>query len=148
GSIVKVECDDGSKVTYEYDVIGYLTKADNLDCPIEREYDAAGRLIIEKQGEYIITSAYDATGNRASRYSSLDRETHFEWDGNSQVTKIQVGGLYPIQFEYDARRYELARYIYGGVRINQAFDDRGRQIEQWTGAGRRPDKISVGVSGA
>ncbi|HWQ33702.1 MAG TPA: polymorphic toxin type 47 domain-containing protein [Blastocatellia bacterium] len=148
GAITSVECDDGSKITYEYDSRGYLVKADNGDCPVEREYDAAGRLIVEKQGEYTITSRYDAAGNRLHRHSSLDRETRFEWDGNGQVKKIQTGELDPILFEYDARQCEVARYVPGGVRINQAFDGRGRQIEQWTGSARRPGRVSVGVSTA
>jgi YD repeat-containing protein len=70
GAIVKVEYDDGSRVTCEYDIRGYLIKADNGDCPVEHEYDAVGRRITEKQGAYVITSAYDANGNRVRRYSS------------------------------------------------------------------------------
>jgi len=148
GAVLKVECDDGSKITYEYDTRGYLIKADNGDCPIEREYDTIGRMIVEKQGEYTVTSTYDAAGNRLRRRSSLDRETKFEWDGNGQVAKIRTGELDPILFEYDARQDEVARYVPGGVRINQAFDNRGRQIEQWTGSNRQPGKVSVGISTA
>lgn len=148
GGVLAVECDDGTKVTYEYDPRGYLIRADNGDCPVEREYDDAGRMIREKQGEHTITSTFDAAGNRIRRGSSLGQDTAFDWDGNGQVLKIQTGNLDPIRFEYDARQCEIARYIPGGVRINQAFDERGRQIEQWTGGSQRPGKVSVGGQAA
>lgn len=148
GAVLTVNCDDGSRITYEYDARGYLIKADNGDCPVAREYDAAGRLILEQQGEHIITSKYDAAGNRITRRSSLDRETTFAWDGNGQISSIRTGRFDPIHFEYDARQCETARYIPGGVRINQAFDNRGRNVEQWTGSNTRPGRVSVGVNTA
>jgi RHS repeat-associated protein len=144
GQVVAAECDDGSAVQYKYDERGYLIAADNGICPVSREYDAAGRLVVEKQGDHTITSTYDALGNRLKRLSSLGGETRFEWDANSLIKKIQTGKHDPILFEYDARQCEIARYVPGGVRINQAFDERGRQVEQWTGSTRRPGTISVG----
>lgn len=143
GAITEVSCDDGSRITYEYDARGYLIKADNGVCSIEREYNTVGHLILEKQGEYTITSEYDAVGNRSRRQSSLDCETVFEWDGNGQVAKIQFGKFYPILFEYDARHCEVVRYASGEIHINQAFDDRGRVIEQWTGSSYRPGKAII-----
>ncbi len=146
GALLKAGFDDSSAITYDYDPRGYLTKADNGVCPVMREFDAAGRLIMETQGDQTVFSEFDAAGNRIRRWSFSDRETAFSYDGNSLVTDLQTDNFDPIHFEYDARQNEVSRYISEGARINQAFDNRGRIVERWTGSARRPDTVGVGLN--
>lgn len=145
GAVTQIEHDDGSKVQYEYDDRGLLIAADNGDCPVAREYDPVGRLVKEIQGAHEIRSVYDSLGNRSRRESSLGHETDFSWDANGQIAAISQAGHNPIRFQYDAAWNETARFVDGGVRISQQYDNRMRRTEQRvTGApGGKPGAVSV-----
>ncbi|MDQ3650101.1 MAG: DUF6531 domain-containing protein [Acidobacteriota bacterium] len=146
GALTAVSHQDGSRTTYEYDVRGLLIKADNGDCPVEREYDAVGRLVVERQGGHEVTSEYDTTGNRIRRRSSLGHKTAFEWNPNNQIARLIPNSYDAIHFEYDPRQKEASRFVTGGVQINQNFDSRGRSAEQWVASagGLRTGRIAVG----
>jgi YD repeat-containing protein len=131
GAVTRVAHDDGSETTYDYDARGLLTRADNGVCPLERSYDGVGRLICEKQGPHEVHSEHDSMGNRTRRRSSLGHDTRFKWDENGQLAQLSTADDdSPITFEYDARQDELARFVDHGVRIGQAYDSRGRRVEQ------------------
>jgi len=146
GAVTAVSPQDGSQTSYEYDVRGMLTKADNGDCPVEREYDAVGRLILERQSRHEVTSEYDTTGNRVRRRSSLGYTTTFEWNPNNQIARLIPNSYDAIHFEYDPRQNETGRFVTNGVRINQSFDSRGRSAEQWVASagGLRTGHVAVG----
>jgi RHS repeat-associated protein len=126
GLITSAAYDDGRRMQLEYDARGYLVKADNGVCVVERHYDEVGLLALEKQGPHEIRHAYDAVGNRVRRFSSLKHETRFEWDANSQLTRLTSGAAASIQFAYDARQSEIRRFVVGGVSLAQTFDSRKR----------------------
>lgn len=139
GVPAEVEYSDGSKITYEYDRRGNLVRVDNGQCPVEQVFDEIGRLVLERQGSYEISSEFDECGNRVKRRTSLGYETAFEWNGNGLLAALRIQNHPPIEFKRDARGGEIECRIRGGVRIEQAFDSRGRRTKQllWTGDPRR-----------
>jgi RHS repeat-associated protein len=134
GLIIGATYDDGRRLELTYDPRGFLVKADNGVCTVERQYDEAGLLVLEKQGRHEIRHHYDAVGNRVRRSSSLSQDTLFEWDANSQLTRLTPGKGPSIQFWYDARQSEIRRAIVGGVSLAQSFDSRQRLTRQRTTA--------------
>lgn len=144
GAVTHIAYDDGSNITYEYDVKGRLIKADNGQCLVERTYDVADRCISEKQGKYEIHSQYDILGNRVKRRSSLGYETAFAWNASGQLDRLTAGSAAPIQFVYDACWNETARFIEGAVQICQDYDSRGRRVEQYVGRHQygNPSRVS------
>ena len=145
GAVTRVVPSQGLPSSYEYDPRGLLIKANNGVCPVEREYDELGRLLRERQGVHVVESEYDAAGNRFRRRSSLDHDTLFEWDANSQLALLWQDDLAPIRFEYDPAGNEVSRAIRDGVRISHDYDRRSRRSEQKVHLGsRRMGQVSVG----
>jgi len=75
GAPTVIYYDDESWGRFEYEPRGLLTRVDNSRVPVERSYDALGRMVREKQGMHVIESEYDLLGNRVRRRSSLGGET-------------------------------------------------------------------------
>ena len=146
GRVTDVLYDDGSQVAYAYDPRGFITSADNGQCVVERAYDALGRLVSETQDGVEVTSEYDAAGDRVRRRSSLGSDVAFEWDPNGQLARLATHGYRALEFAYDARMNEIGRGVEGGVRIQHAYDVRGRVVEQSVfGAGADSGHVAVGV---
>lgn len=130
GAVTLVAHDDGTEISYHYTPRGLLSRADNGQCPVERTYDAAGRMVAERQGDNEVRSDYDSLGSRIRRRSSVGLETSFAWDANGMMTQLTAQGQAPLRFEYDAAMKETARFAQGGVRIDLRADARGRTVEQ------------------
>lgn len=152
GALTEAAYHDGTKVLLEYDPRGLLVRAANPDAVVEREYDALGRLAVERTTHQPggtareVRSEYDADGRRIRRASSLGYEALFEWNPNDQLTTLHPGGLDPIHFDYAPDGSEVARYLASGTRIEHRHDSRGRIVEQRAGR-RDPITGRVGVGG-
>ncbi|WP_082720680.1 RHS repeat-associated core domain-containing protein [Burkholderia sp. ABCPW 14] len=96
--------------TFSYDRVGNLIAAKNPDRRVEFTYDAAGRVMEERQGDdFTIANVYDAGGNRIERWTRLDTRcgviTHairYEYDELDAITSIQIDDAAPVTFERDA----------------------------------------------
>ncbi|WP_230469033.1 MULTISPECIES: RHS repeat-associated core domain-containing protein [Burkholderia] len=95
--------------TFSYDCIGRLNVAENSNTRVELKYDAAGRVVQEKQGsDFTIASEYDSAGNRIERRTCLNTGgrivTHtvrYKYDMLDLVSSIQIDDAEPIMFERD-----------------------------------------------
>ncbi|WP_324658493.1 RHS repeat-associated core domain-containing protein [Burkholderia thailandensis] len=126
--------------TFSYDRRGNLIVAENPDSRVELAYDAAGRVVEEKQGDhFVIAHVYNASGNRIERRTELKagREiiTHsvrYDYDALDVVRSIQIDDAAPVTFERNALgqicvehlgaelRCELS-YTHAGLLANQAL---------------------------
>lgn len=70
--------------TFDYDVMGNLTVADNQNARIRRAFDDAGRLIADT----LLTSTVDTT--RADRFEKHVYGLRSEYDGNGRRTRFWV----------------------------------------------------------
>ncbi|MDO8334625.1 MAG: RHS repeat-associated core domain-containing protein [Nitrosomonas sp.] len=127
---------DGEQVTYGFDPIGNLVKAENADIPVRFERDPLGRIIKEFQGEHWVESRYDAVGNLIHTATSLGHTVDFQVDANSFVSKLTTLGDQSLEFKRNAYGQETHRQMPGGVVMEQRYDDLGRLIEQRVGPGR------------
>ncbi|MPV70479.1 RHS repeat-associated core domain-containing protein [Burkholderia sp. BE17] len=93
-----------------YDCRGNLIVAENPDSRVELAYDAAGRLVEERQGDhFVIVYVYNAAGNRIERRTELKADgeiiTHtvrYDYDALDVVRSIQIDDNAPLTFERDA----------------------------------------------
>ncbi|MBO3031197.1 type IV secretion protein Rhs [Burkholderia pseudomallei] len=96
--------------TFSYDRSGNLIVAENPDSRVELAYDAAGRVVEERQGDdFVIAHAYDAAGNRIERRTRLNaggeviaHTVRYDYNALGAVSSIQIDDAAPITFERDA----------------------------------------------
>jgi len=133
GRITKTIYADGTEVTYGYDSRGFLTQANNGNSLVEREFDALGRLTLERQGKHEISRAVDTDTGALSRASSLGYISSVFQNDQGLVTSIQTRDSSPVHFRYDEIGREIRRFIPKSIEVAQAFDLRGRCVEQKVG---------------
>lgn len=102
GRLVEKQLPDGSSERFAYDLEGNLTSTENPHGRIEREYDADGHLVEERQGDFVLRCTYDAAGNRIQRHSGHGNTVDYQYDALGRVTHIQVNGGDPIRIDRDA----------------------------------------------
>lgn len=132
--------------TFAYDRSGNLTVTENPDSRVELAYDAAGRVVEEKQGDdFVITNAYDLAGNRIERGTRLhtDGETfahlvRYDYDGLGAVSSIQIDDAMPITFERDALGQIRAEHFDAGLRRELSYTSDGLLAKQTLLAGTGP----------
>lgn len=120
--------------SFEFDANGNLIIAENPDCRIERTYDAAGRLIQEKQGEdFTIVYGYDAANNPIEARSELKdgdeivtNTTRYGYDELGAVSKISIDDAPPIAFERDAFGRVAVEHFGADLRCELSFTSDGR----------------------
>ncbi|RQQ42371.1 RHS repeat-associated core domain-containing protein [Burkholderia stagnalis] len=113
--------------TFSYDRSGNLIVAENPDGRIEREYDAAGRVVAERGGDDAeIANVYDLDGNRIARTTRLrdaattiERTTRYAYDALDRIAAITIDDAPPIVFERDAL---------GRIRIERFGDALRREL--------------------
>lgn len=95
--------------TYSYDRSGNLVLAENPDSCVELCYDAAGRVIEERQGDdFVVEHAYDASGRYVERRTrlkaggdSIVHNVRYAYDDIGALDSIELDGAAPIRFERD-----------------------------------------------
>jgi len=130
---------DGTATRFEFDSRGGMVTAASPDIRVSFEYDAAGRLICEMQGEHWVRTYYNAADEVIGTKTSLGHEVHYELDPNGRVRKLSTGNNHTLAFVRDARGLETMRQMPGGLRLEQDFDVMGRLLQQRVGrASTRP----------
>jgi YD repeat-containing protein len=88
--VVKVTHSDGSEESYEYRADGELIAAHNQHTSLGFERDALGRVMKEVQGEYWVSSEYDALGLRSTMSSSLGALQKITRNVMGDVEKVEL----------------------------------------------------------
>ncbi|PYJ71652.1 MAG: type IV secretion protein Rhs, partial [Verrucomicrobia bacterium] len=96
--------------TFSYDANGNLTACENDAIRIQREFDAEGRLIEERQGEdCVVLNTYDPNGNRISRAifvqisgQNYRNTVQFRFDALDQAIAVEVDGHEPLRLSRNA----------------------------------------------
>lgn len=131
---------------FEYDRGGNLVIAESPDSRVELSYDAAGRVVEERQGdEFVIATAYDAAGNRIKRQTRLNARgeivTHtvrYGYDALDAVTSIQVDDAAPITFERDALGQIRVEHLGTELRRELSYTSEGLLAKQTLFSGTSP----------
>ncbi|MDI3291662.1 RHS repeat-associated core domain-containing protein, partial [Polyangium sp. 15x6] len=132
---------------YAYDARGDIVRAKNAAIELHFVRDACGRVVEERAGDVVITSAFDAVGARVRVQTSLGHEAHFGFDragelelvsfghdgrfGDFAETALRAGAAslrapWKATIERDAHGDEIARRMPGGVTSAWGWDRVGR----------------------
>ncbi|CAE6834941.1 hypothetical protein R75465_06442 [Paraburkholderia aspalathi] len=132
--------------TFSYDRSGNLTVAANPDCRVELAYDAAGRVVEERQGDdFVIVSAYDAAGNRIERRPQLKmggkiiaHTVRYGYDALDEVSSIQMDDAAPLTFERDVLGQIRVEHLGAVLRRELSYTSEGLLAKQALFSGTGP----------
>ncbi|PFH29891.1 RHS repeat-associated protein [Burkholderia sp. JKS000303] len=131
---------DGHRIdAFEYDRSGKLIVAENPDCRVELSYDAAGRLVEERQGDaFVISYRYNAVGQRVERRTTLtaadsviSHTVRYGYDVLGAVFSIQIDDALPVTFERDALGRGCVEHLGEALRRELAYTS-NRQLARQT----------------
>ncbi|MFP7675599.1 RHS repeat-associated core domain-containing protein [Marivita sp. S0852] len=149
----RTETRDGTAVTtYAYDARGLMVLAENADAKVEYEYDAFGRVVLERVDGREIKSAYGTgpTGRLERSGDVLPISTAYSKAG--LPTELKIGHHDPLRFNHDKRGYEILRETDQGFALAQSYDRMGMLKTQLAGPrDHLPDDAlrgKLGVSGS
>jgi RHS repeat-associated protein len=146
----------GDEMVFGYDALGGMVLAKNGASEITFVRDALGRVIEEQANGQVMTSRYDAGGNRAGRTTSLGQETTYDFDCNGALLGLTFGvdprwmdfspesleergtvrTPWKLKIERDALGSEIERDLPGEVEISWYRDRVGRpQMQRVTRRG-------------
>jgi len=133
GRVVKKVCPDGSATEFAYDDGNRLAAVSNDECTVEFEYDGLGRVVAERQDDFEVRSAFDPSGLRMRRESSLGQLVECSYGPGMELESLGLNGRLLFRCETDRFGGEVRRSIPGGLELRQNFDLLGRIVEQWVG---------------
>lgn len=146
GRIIAVDHGDGHqhiRDVYTYRPDGALLSAtrhqpDGAVSIVERELDALGHILRERQDDHDVRAEYDPHGRLVRLRSSLGADLRHSHDerGLTRVEQVQTG--WAIGFERDRDGRERARHLPGEVMSWWQFDRDGRPREHGLIAARPP----------
>ncbi len=132
GRTLLVKHSDGSAAEFTYRADGALVRAKNEFATVLFEEDALGRVIREAQGDCVVTSRFDTSGQRILMESSLGGRMAVLRDALGDVSALHLGQAAlqasqpAVRFERDILGLETVKHLPGGVRIEWRRDDVGR----------------------
>ncbi|HSU60203.1 MAG TPA: RHS repeat-associated core domain-containing protein [Bryobacteraceae bacterium] len=130
GRVLAAEFFDGSRADFKYDINGKLIGAINDSGKLSFQRDVHGRRTVEEFGKYTIESAYDSSGHRTNRESSMGAQTSYEFDEYGRLLKLKVSPTAVLELEYDSAGREVRRLLPGDTVLAQSFDRTGRLLSQ------------------
>ncbi|KGS24712.1 transposase [Burkholderia pseudomallei] len=126
--------------SFAYDRHGDLVLAENPSCRVEFGYDAAGRMIEERQGDdFTIASDYDEAGNRIERRTRLiaggavvAHTVRYTYDALDAVTSIQIDDTAPVVLGRDALGQICTEQLGAELRRELSYESGGQLASQRT----------------
>ena len=128
--IQTINYEDNSQNTYEFNMLGNISMAQNEYSKTQYVYDKGARLIEQKDintGE-LITFSYDSAGNLV-RLLSSNKDTRYSYGKNNEIIRVYDKRLgIDIKLEYDSNGRELCRRFANGTYLQTVYDKAGRII--------------------
>ncbi|WP_143132651.1 RHS repeat-associated core domain-containing protein [Amycolatopsis rubida] len=151
GNVIERRSEAGT-VRYEYDPVGFLSRATEGSCVLEIERDEDGRVVRESVDGRTVSYAHEASGIRRTTPSGSVSEWSFD-DAGKAVALSTAG--HEVVFRHDEAGHEVERVLGGSVVLAQAFDAEHQLVGQTLAAGNqirqrreyryRPDGHLAGV---
>jgi RHS repeat-associated protein len=130
GQVRRQVLTDGGSLEFDYDPFGRLVLAANADATVRFERDPLGQVLKETSRDFVVTSTYDAAGNRVSWETSLGLQVECRYDGNGDMQTLLANQLHAMVFHWNQAREETARDLPRGQRYEQRYDAAGRLASQ------------------
>jgi RHS repeat-associated protein len=152
GRLVTLQHSDGTGAEFAYRADGALLRATNESSSVLFERDALGRPVRERQGDHVVFSRFDTSGERTLMETSLGGRMAIVRDALGAVSTLHFGADFPgtahstLSFQRDSLGLETARSLPGGVRVEWRRDDAGRLTNRRTvlhAAGANPQVLDA-----
>jgi RHS repeat-associated protein len=130
GRVIAQASAEGEISEFTYDHQGFIIRASNGHSDLKFERDPLGRVTREIQGDAVIESSYDKSGNRIRLSASFGLLVLSQFDGNGYQTAISVGEEARILRRRNPLGQETNRKLPGGVDLFQDFDAYGNLERQ------------------
>ncbi|TMR96381.1 DUF6531 domain-containing protein [Nonomuraea basaltis] len=124
------------RATFEYDLLGRLSRATNPDADLRITRDAAGRVLAETCDDHTVTFAYDALGRRTHRRTPSGAETTWDYDARSQPQTLYTAGQ-ALRFAYNPAGHEISRDFGADLSLIHDWDADSRPRAQILRSGAR-----------
>ncbi len=125
GRIAEIRYTDGSADSFEYDELGRLAAATNASTAIEYQYDALGRQVIRRQGDFELCAEVDAAAGTVAWNCADEVYVRHEADGAGLPRALTCLGR-RIEFEHDESGRAIGRRYPNGLRESYRYDRRDR----------------------
>src|SRR5207249_1938881 len=116
GRVVKRILPDGSAYTFEFNGRGDILSAETPDCKVTFVRDALGRVVKEVQGKNFVENTFDPVDNVIRQKTSLGLALNYTYDGNGDLTQLNVEAYGTLEFGRNAYGEETARTLPGGIK--------------------------------
>jgi RHS repeat-associated protein len=124
--------------SFEFDLCGNLVACENDNIRIEREFDAHGRIVTERQGNVaVVKNVYDQEGRRirrqlmiSSNEGPVEHEVSFAYDAAGLWEKVIVDGRAITHVDRDAAGQIGSEALPGGLRREYRYDRDGNLAAQ------------------
>lgn len=116
--------------TFDFDANGNLTACANEHVTVQRTLDVEGRLVEEKQGDFVVRNDFDALGRRIRRETSAGNTIAYEYDVLGQPTAIRINDEPPITIERDAAGQVVKETLSPALERQYQYDGEGRLTGQ------------------
>lgn len=121
---------DGSRDHFAYDGLRRLTDLSNQAISIHLEWDAAGNLVQEIQGDRTLDYAYDQAGNLRELKDSAGRKIAYSYDERHRLVSINDNAAGQYRFTYDLANLLIAQRFPNGFVLRNDYDQRRRFVGQ------------------
>jgi RHS repeat-associated protein len=129
---------DGSMTAFTYSAAGDLLAVQTGDGLVTRSFDAAGRLLEEKQGEFTVSHEYDPYGNRTRRRTSFGNDVAYAYDPANRLSAITINGARALSVRRDVSSRRVEEGLGPHLRRVLVEDEEGRLASEEISAGGRP----------
>jgi len=111
---------------FDFDANGNLTSCANEHVKVQRGFDTEGRLVEEKQGDFVIKNCFDLLGRRIRRETSLGNSVAYEYDRLGRAAAIRINDEPPITMERDASGQVIEETLAPTLKRHHRYDAEGR----------------------
>jgi len=116
--------------SFDFDANGNLTGCTNEHVKVQRTLDAEGRLLEEKQGDFVIKNGFDVLGRRIRRETCTGHTIAYEYDALGQPTSIRINDEPPITIERDEAGQVIKEVLSPSLERHYQYDAEGRLTGQ------------------
>ncbi|WP_273869237.1 RHS repeat-associated core domain-containing protein [Serratia odorifera] len=115
---------------YRYDAIGQLIQCENRWRQLEWRYDAAGRLLAERQDGFTVRHHYNDAGQRILRESDAGHRVAFGWNDAGLLASIGLNDDPAVELVYDATGRLCTERLSAELERQLEYDGDGQLIAQ------------------
>lgn len=116
--------------TFEYDANSNLIACANEHVKVQRRFDAEGRLLEERQGDFVVRNLFDSLGRRIQRETSIGNSVAHEYNKLGLPTAIGINNEAPMTLEHDAVGRLLKETLGPSLERHYRYDAEGRLTAQ------------------